>query len=1063
MMKRSLLILIYILIITLVELKAQWISQISTNKDLWAIQILNTSNGYVVGQDETVFKGSNFGSSWIPLTTPTLPPPLRTFYDVCFLTDNTGWIVGNSSTIFITSNMGVMWDPPETALPVNFASLFDCERFKNDVFDYIWVGGSNSVLYRTEDNGKIWHNASTGISGAVQEIKFKDNLDGFLATTTGIFVTTNSGANWNQVGGITGTYTGLAISSDGTYWAVGLGGSILYLQQSSNDWVDVGPEEYATANFSSVAAISDKEIYVSGTNGLVISSPDTGRTWNEVSLDGDGEMRTLLNIFALDSDNIWIVGNNGANFYSEGTVQFGANSIPATRFEIGTMIEIPFETTFNSFVDIHFRSDNDPNWTLESSNYLASIGNYPWKMPSIPSIGYRLRIRSSQKQQVEVISPPFEIFQKTLTVNIPTENDTAIGGTMFRIEWEHENVENVEIWLQVEQTTDSIRIALPMAISDETNQIFDWPVPLDIKSDQCRVRIFEQDGSPLAISEIFTVTYDSDPPEITVDPTNLRPIKGVDLEITAIITDINRTQNTLFYRQGGMSTYFNKELLQQTIDTTVYKATIFQTEPNGLKIDERGLEFYIQSVDESPSAHEAYFPGKEQPQYLPVVLDTLVHTVIVSSPGDEEVYKLISMPYDLDQPNIRIILEDEDNYGPYDPHNWRVWFWQDDTAGYIEAQDDNFIQGRSFWIANNVKNTFVSKTGKSYKPLNFGKTLQPGWNQIGNPFAFNVSVNEVFASSSNLAGINVIYGYPSNQESWQPASFLESGKGYFVRNPGTTDVILTIPPMASTGSVTSQAKKYQGDGEWTIKLKVQSISLIDSYNLVGISESSSYEWDNLDHPEPPPVIGNHISLSFPHYDWQVFPGSYTTDFRPEVIEGEIWDFNIETNMVGLVAEIHFEGIEDIPSEYEVYIFDKNLNISQSLRDNPTYRFVTASKSPKTEFSFIVGESEFFENKDLELNQIPFDFELSQNFPNPFNPATTIRYGLPQASTVTLTVYNLLGKEVAVLLYNEPKEAGYHLEVWDGLDNYGYAATSGLYFYEIKVGSWIKTMKMLLAK
>lgn len=89
--------------------------------------------------------------------------------------------------------------------------------------------------------------------------------------------------------------------------------------------------------------------------------------------------------------------------------------------------------------------------------------------------------------------------------------------------------------------------------------------------------------------------------------------------------------------------------------------------------------------------------------------------------------------------------------------------------------------------------------------------------------------------------------------------------------------------------------------------------------------------------------------------------------------------------------------------------------------------------------------------------------MSQNFPNPFNPATTIRYGLPQAEKVTLQIYNVLGEEVVTLLSDERQEAGYHAAIWDGRNREGRQVSSGMYVYRLRAGNSVMTKKMLLVQ
>jgi Carboxypeptidase regulatory-like domain/Secretion system C-terminal sorting domain len=95
--------------------------------------------------------------------------------------------------------------------------------------------------------------------------------------------------------------------------------------------------------------------------------------------------------------------------------------------------------------------------------------------------------------------------------------------------------------------------------------------------------------------------------------------------------------------------------------------------------------------------------------------------------------------------------------------------------------------------------------------------------------------------------------------------------------------------------------------------------------------------------------------------------------------------------------------------------------------------------------------------DLLSSRVPSEFGLSQNYPNPFNPRTTIRYEVPQKSRLTLSVYNLLGQQVSILVQGE-QEAGHHEVRFDGSN-----LASGVYFYRLQAGSFVETKKLLLLK
>jgi len=98
----------------------------------------------------------------------------------------------------------------------------------------------------------------------------------------------------------------------------------------------------------------------------------------------------------------------------------------------------------------------------------------------------------------------------------------------------------------------------------------------------------------------------------------------------------------------------------------------------------------------------------------------------------------------------------------------------------------------------------------------------------------------------------------------------------------------------------------------------------------------------------------------------------------------------------------------------------------------------------------------------DVKVIPGEFALQQNFPNPFNPSTEIRYDLPDEGFVNLVVYNMVGQKVRTLR-SETMQPGYHSMVWDGRNDVGSQVATGMYFYSIQTGSFQATKKMLFLK
>ena len=94
--------------------------------------------------------------------------------------------------------------------------------------------------------------------------------------------------------------------------------------------------------------------------------------------------------------------------------------------------------------------------------------------------------------------------------------------------------------------------------------------------------------------------------------------------------------------------------------------------------------------------------------------------------------------------------------------------------------------------------------------------------------------------------------------------------------------------------------------------------------------------------------------------------------------------------------------------------------------------------------------------------VPTVFALEQNYPNPFNPSTQIRYALPEATSVTITVYDMMGRKVRTLV-QDAQSAGYHTALWNATNDRGLPVSAGMYIYTLQAGDHHHMKKMILLK
>ena len=99
---------------------------------------------------------------------------------------------------------------------------------------------------------------------------------------------------------------------------------------------------------------------------------------------------------------------------------------------------------------------------------------------------------------------------------------------------------------------------------------------------------------------------------------------------------------------------------------------------------------------------------------------------------------------------------------------------------------------------------------------------------------------------------------------------------------------------------------------------------------------------------------------------------------------------------------------------------------------------------------------------MKIKAIPDEYALHHNYPNPFNPTTTILYDVPKEGLVSLTIYDLMGREITKLM-NTRMDAGYYSMQWNGRNSFGSMVSAGVYFYQIQINGFVQTKKMLLLK
>jgi len=509
------------------------------------------------------------------------------------------------------------------------------------------------------------------------------------------------------------------------------------------------------------------------------------------------------------------------------------------------------------------------------------------------------------------------------------------------------------------------------------------------------------------------------------------------------------TSRFLFYRIAGETKYDSVSIAPN--------GSGFTADIPPAAVTLRGVEFYVRFSDGSTVVTFPALNARNKPQMIRVRIDEHPFPLALKP----NTYKMISVGMDLDSTGFQDVLEE---YAKYDTLFWRLFRWENNR--YEEYSDINarFTPGTAFWLITRAGSGFGFNDALSTPSVQpFTITLQPGWNQIANPFAFPVAVD-----SLRLTGRADTLAFWDGVEYQYNVTVLEPWEGYFINNLESTPITLTIPPIAAAKR-SGKAAQALAANEYMLQLSAQLLGtkIIDTQNFVGLLNRAQVDHDALDFAEAP-AIGDYVQLSIVENN-ERFAGN----FKPANGDGQQWEFEVRARVRANVAkklQISLRETGPLPEGFQRFVLDVDYGAVLPL-NHETFGVELNDKLPVRRFKIIVGTKAYTESNNDGIPLVPVEYVLEQNYPNPFalnahsgagNLQTTIRYQLNKRAPVVLEIRNTLGQKVRTLVDGE-QGTGSHAATWDGLDEAGRAAASGVYFYTLKTAEFTATRKLVLTR
>jgi len=360
-----------------------------------------------------------------------------------------------------------------------------------------------------------------------------------------------------------------------------------------------------------------------------------------------------------------------------------------------------------------------------------------------------------------------------------------------------------------------------------------------------------------------------------------------------------------------------------------------------------------------------------------------------------------------------------------------------------------------------------------------------GWNMVGLPLLVdNTGYLDIYPDAQT----NTLYAFDGV---YQNETDLVPGTGYLVRFQSEGETSITGTPFYEVTTTLNEGWNIiSGISELVTSEQIYSTGLVSTGTLYGYN-GVYYLSDTME-----PGVGywarsntggeltitndgqtlrssNDFIISLLGANKiEISSGEYSSSlyFGIEIDEENILNYSLPPIFEGITFDARFVGDSKVVSEsgeIEVVNTTETLTFSYDIKIDAGehMNWLLTSENGKGYILEGTGEITVPSSETFILNResvIPVTFALHQNYPNPFNPITTLRYDLPEDALVTLSIYDMLGREITQLV-NISQQAGFKSVQWDATDNMGRPVTAGVYIYKIEAGEFVETRKMVLLK
>lgn len=528
------------------------------------------------------------------------------------------------------------------------------------------------------------------------------------------------------------------------------------------------------------------------------------------------------------------------------------------------------------------------------------------------------------------------------------------------------------------------------------------------------------------LQAVRLIIPDIEAPVIQHTPSATGLTTGGSNTISAQITDnISVAQAAMYYRPIGSGNFQSTSLASASGDA-------FSADIQSAWFDAMGLEYYFTASDIAGNSarlpkDSSFFEYTNNDQ-------ARIPADLLAFGSATESYRVISVPYAFANNSVLSLF---DELPTQSKTEYRIYTYNGNNQ-WLEYPDGftTLDRGKGYWIL--IRNPVDLQLGTVMAPSNnqerpYQLQLNPGWNQIGNPYTLTISWEDIraFVDNANIGGLKIYEAGFKNGDDLKPF------QGGFVYLDGSSPVSV---PITFKGQVSGGRKRHPfsnnpASSSWRLPLSLTQGSLSNDIAAIGM-EPDALEGKDFYDDFNPPRFGDYLEINFQH------PGRNGPDFSQDIEPTrriQTWSFRVEESNTFTPVFMHWDKTALAKGGISFFLLDEQnvALVDMSLEDH-----LEIQQGHSHEFHIYMGTPV----SDILTESIA----MGNPYPNPFGNQVNVNLGLPYSGSVSIEVLDDMGQLVRKI--NTALPAGIHNIVWDGRDENGVSMAGGVYFMRAVIGN-----------